>query len=1202
MFSEFFTHELTYRFKRTSTWVYFSLILFTSFLGILSAGGVFTGVDVNAGDSTGKVHLNSPYIIFNISALWSYLGLLIVTAIMMNVTLRDFQSGAFPLFFTKPIHKVAYLTGRFAGGFVTILFIFSGVGLGIFLATIMPILDPELIGPFRLSYFLNPYLVMIIPNLFILSAIFFCISILTRKAMPVYSAAVVLLIGYLLAMGMMASLDNRQLASLLEPLGFTASMIASIDYWTIVQKNTRIIPLEGAFLWNRILWIGIAALLALWTVWRFRFAQFVGDRPGKRLENNENKEDTAYTPSHVTIAPAAPIETTQPRFNIASHWIMLWRSICYETAAIVKSVPFLVIILSSILFLAVNTRYIGYIFGTPGYPVTYKILENLAGQFILFILIIVTFYAGEVVWRSRDLKTSQILDAAPIPGWAAYLSRVGALCLVLALMLPVVFLTGIAIQTFRGYYNYEIPLYIVDLLVFNYPTYVLLAALAVAVQSVVSSKYMGHLIMILYYMSTDFMEEFGFQHILYAYSRDLGTTYSDMNGYGHLIWPYMVTKTYWFAIAALLLIIGYIFWPRGTELNIRARFRTARRRMTPALWIGTAAVTGIAAGLGGFIYYNTNVLNTYYTSWDVETLQEEYERWYKSVENEPQPRITDVSVRVELYPDQRAMEANGRYTLKNTTNRPVNAVYVTIPEQDIRLETLNLERAFRRDINDPEHGFYSLIPDSPIQPGDTETLTFAVAYRPRGFPNARINNDFAANGTFFNNKRYFPSIGYMQDMELTSDVTRKKHDLPPKPRMASMDDALQLSNNYVSADADWIQFDAVIGTAADQTAVTCGHRIREWTENGRRYFQYKMDRPMIHFYPVLSARYAVMKDTWNGVDLAIYYHPAHRWNLDRFMNSMKRSLEYYSEEFSPFQFDQLRIIEFPRYNSFAQSFANTIPYSESAGFVAQITGDDVDYPFGITAHETAHQWWAHQVIGANVQGTTMLSEMLAQYGELMMACQEYPEAVTRQYLRYELDHYLRGRSFEANGELPMILNENQGYIHYYKASMIMNLLQDVLGAETVNLALSDFLSDYAYSGPPYPRSVDLIPYFRRVCPERYQYLITDLFERIVLYDNKATEANAVQLPDGRYEVTVAAEIHKLRVEGLGEEIEEPLNDWVEIGVLGEDDSVLFLERRFVDRNQVEMTVRVNDRPVEAGIDPLNKLIDKRPGDNRIKVR
>src|SRR5580704_15318801 len=110
------------------------------------------------------------------------------------------------------------------------------------------------------------------------------------------------------------------------------------------------------------------------------------------------------------------------------------------------------------------------------------------------------------------------------------------------------------------------------------------------------------------------------------------------------------------------------------------------------------------------------------------------------------------------------------------------------------------------------------------------------------------------------------------------------------------------------------------------------------------------------------------------------------------MKGMKASLAYCTTNFSPYQNKTLRIMEFPRYATFAQSFPASIPYSESIGFIAKVdakSDEDVDYPFYVTAHETAHQWWAHQVIGADVQGSTMLSETLAQYSALMVMKQKY---------------------------------------------------------------------------------------------------------------------------------------------------------------------------------------------------------------------
>ena len=87
--------------------------------------------------------------------------------------------------------------------------------------------------------------------------------------------------------------------------------------------------------------------------------------------------------------------------------------------------------------------------------------------------------------------------------------------------------------------------------------------------------------------------------------------------------------------------------------------------------------------------------------------------------------------------------------------------------------------------------------------------------------------------------------------------------------------------------------------------------------------------------------------------------------------------------------------------------------------------DDIDYPYYVTAHELAHQWWGHQVAGGNVQGGTMLVETLAQYSALMVMKQKYGEAKMQRFLQYELDRYLLGRSTEQKKELPLSRVENQ---------------------------------------------------------------------------------------------------------------------------------------------------------------------------------
>ena len=116
-------------------------------------------------------------------------------------------------------------------------------------------------------------------------------------------------------------------------------------------------------------------------------------------------------------------------------------------------------------------------------------------------------------------------------------------------------------------------------------------------------------------------------------------------------------------------------------------------------------------------------------------------------------------------------------------------------------------------------------------------------------------------------------------------------------------------------------------------------------------------------------------------------------------------------------------------------------------------------------------------------------------------------------------------------------------------------------------------------------------------------MIHDLFETITLYDNKATAATASRRTDGRYDVHLTFDAHKLRADSLGGETAIPIADYIDVGVFGEPakGNALgkVLEVRKVHVTQSTMTVDfvVSELPKKAGVDPFNKLIDRTPEDN-----
>ena len=161
---------------------------------------------------------------------------------------------------------------------------------------------------------------------------------------------------------------------------------------------------------------------------------------------------------------------------------------------------------------------------------------------------------------------------------------------------------------------------------------------------------------------------------------------------------------------------------------------------------------------------------------------------------------------------------------------------------------------------------------------------------------------------------------------------------------------------------------------------------------------------------------------------------------------------------------------------------------------------DIDYPYFVTAHEVAHQWWGHQAMPASVQGGEFISESLAEYSALMVLKHRYGDTKMRRFLRYELDRYLVGRSTESKKEQPLLRADGPAYLHYQKGSLALYAMQDAIGEEALNRALAQFVGDWRFKGPPYPTSRDLLARIRAVTPADRQQLIHDLFETITLFD------------------------------------------------------------------------------------------------------
>ncbi len=1185
---EIVSFEVGYRLRRPATWVFFGVFVLLAFM-------VTNGMLLEEATRAGDLHANGPTGIAFGNIIISMFGLVVTAALFSGAALRDIEMRMHPFFATAPITKTDYLGGRFLGALLVNMLVATVVPLAMMFFLRPAFMDAELLGPFRIAAYLQPYFFFLLPNIFFTGALLFAVAILTRRSLPVFAVAVFLLVGGMVVEEVVAEqLGRGSLATLIEPFGFTV-LSELWEFWTPYEKNTRLLTVEGPLLWNRLFWLGAGVLVLAFT--RFRFRMDLHElRAGRRRADDVEEEQRA--PARV-FTPASFDSRTRLR-QVSAIASQSFREL-------VLSRDFLLIGLGLMVLAVALGGSIGDNFGTPYWPLTQYIAPFLGGFFPAMVISLLTaFYAGELVWRERDAGLADIADTNPVPGWVLFAGKFGALALILVALQAVLMISGLLLQASTGYYDFEPGLYLRVVFGLQLTDYLLLAALAMLVHVVVDNKYFGHLVVVLCYLFTLFGNRFGLEHNLLVYGRDSGWVYSDISGFGPFLGAVLWFKLYWAGWALLFAVLASLLWVRGRERELRKRLRLARLRFNRGAAMATGTAALLIVGVGSFIFYNTNVLAGYRTADDTAELRAEYERRCGRYENAAQPTVRGTKLHVELYPERRVAHVRGTYALVNATAQPIRSIHLFL-DPEVRNGAVTFDRQSRLAIADRELGHRTYELAKLLQPGQSLQMNFEVRFEPRGFPNADPNTSVVRNGTYFdhtggrnpNHRRWLPLVGYQPNRELSDERLRREQRLPPRPLAPSLDEV----TGDGSAGREWVTFEAVIGTSADQIGVAPGTLRRSWTENGRRYFHYATDRPVKNAYAIFSADYAVHEELWKEVKIELFHHPKHAFNVQRFARSVRASLDYYTKNFGPYPHEQIRIVEFPRYASMAHAYPGTISYAEGFGWLTRVDeAVHFDLPTAVVAHEVAHQWWGYQVVPASAEGAGMVSEVLAQYSALMVTEQIYGPEMVQRFLWNTRIEYLNRRGRAEHPEVPLLRVTNHANLVYRKGPLAMYALRAYIGEERLNAALRRFLEKYG-SSQAYPTSRDLYRELKAATPPEYHYLLEDLLDTITLWNLRTTGVTAVPAGNGAWRVTLDVEAHKLRHDGSGRETEAPMNDFVEIGVFAPVTNVnalgdpLYLAKHRIRSGRQRITVTVKGVPGKVGIDPDLHLIDRNWTDN-----
>ena len=1187
---EVFRFEVEYRLRQPSTWVYALVLFGIPFLMMHAING-------------SRQHLNAPEMVTNSAAIFGGVAMLVTAGIFGDAAARDVQTRMHALFYTSPLREAHYLGGRFLGGLAVNAVLLLGVPLGLLAASVMPYMPAGKFGPVQPAAYAQAYLLLLLPNLVIIGAFMFAAAALTRRSLATYAGGVALYLVGAVAGRVANGLPNATLPALADPFGARAVALAT-QYWTPAESNARLIGWPQVLLWNRALWLAVAVGVFALLVARFRFTH-----PGGAPRNRWWRR-AVTDPAPARVLPAAALDVPDARrsFSLAARGRQTLAVAARSWREIAATRVFLVILAGALLFVFAFGWDVGSeIFGTSTWPVTHLIAGTVLSTALAPVMaLLIAIFAGELVWRERDAGMGDIAAVAPVPNGVALLGRFLALVAMLATLQAVLMGAGVLLQTLRGYHRYELGVYLQLLFGIKFADYLLLAALAMAVHVIVNHKYLGHLVVVLYFASTVASRFIGLRHNLLTYGSDPGWVWSDLNGLGPFMAGFVWFKLYWAAWALLLAVVASLFWVRGRENGARTRLALAGQRFRGPARLAAATAVALILTLGGFVFYNTNILNHYENPDEVTAQRAEYERRYKRFEDAPRPSLVAARMRVELYPSDRAADIRGTFRFVNRSARPIDSLHV-LPSPDVETRALAFDRPARLVVGDSALRYRIYALDRPLAPGDSLAMSFQVSSRPRGFRNEGAPTEVTPNGAYVD-RRWLPSLGYSAGRELVDEQERHEHGLPPRQLPPSAGDVETREVGPGARGVELVDVETVIGTDAPQTAVTSGTLVREWREKGRRYFQYRTEAPVRYGGAVLSAEYAVREASWNGVRLRVFHHPTHDVNVDRMIRSMQTSLAYYSRNFGPYQFRELNIVEFPRYASFARAHPAMITFSEGSAFLTRVDPGDIDRTFFVVAHETAHQWWGGQVIPADAKGAGLVSETLAQYSSMMAFETAYGAEMTRRFYDYNVDEYLRGRSVYTNREAPLLDVVDQRYVYYFKGAVAMYTLRDRLGADAVNGALRRFRERFSGPAAPPPTSRALYAELQAVTPDSLRPLLSDLFEHITLWNVRTDSARAEPIAGGAYRVTLFVEASKARADSIGNQTPLAMNDLVEIGVFSgppRDDSpgeALYLKRHRIRAGKQTIVLTVTRLPTRAGIDPRRTLIERERDDNIAEIK
>jgi len=477
---EIYLFELKYRMRRPATYIY----IFIAFLIPLL-------IAVFAKSNTAQF-TNSPNAIMGVLGGMSEIYLFFYAAIMGVAVYRDEEHRTAQTYFTFPITEKNYILGRFWGSFTIVTFMniaaVLGAILGFSIGMFLDRPDYGIYTSFNFASYFYPFLYLLTFNAFFIGSLFFGLMTFFKRMSILYLGGIVIFILTMVSSRLLTNLDTEWLSVYVDPFGNVAQNFID-KYWSVHELNTTQLSLTGKFLLNRMIWLGLAIAIFVFTLLRFSYKAFLTSN--KKQNTKEEKEE--FQEGNV-LANVVQV------FNKKAKWENLWSLSKIEFLSIVKETVFIILMIIGIVIAGFIAYQSNQTFGTPSLPLTRYMVAQISVGISIFSVIILIIYAGEAVHRTRQNKTFEFYDALPVSNNTLYLSKIISLIGVAVVLTFISIVVGIIYQTINGYFDYELGMYLTYNFFKIFPGYIMIILLAFFIHVLVNNKFLGHFIVILIYV------------------------------------------------------------------------------------------------------------------------------------------------------------------------------------------------------------------------------------------------------------------------------------------------------------------------------------------------------------------------------------------------------------------------------------------------------------------------------------------------------------------------------------------------------------------------------------------------------------------------------------------------------------------------------------------------------------------------------